>query len=146
MLSPFPLRALPTDSLIEKKLFFLRAKWSVWNEREKRFHRRPPKTATLSSSRFLSHSLQPLFLELKIFLAGRRLVKSSWQQSIQSLPSSVVSNVPSALLTLEERVFLLHDATLFSWSSQTAFERSLLCSRISCQSERQEMSLLCRIN
>ncbi len=98
----------------------------------------PP--AATQASRFLSPSLQPLFLELKIFLAGRRLVKSSWQQSIQSLPSSVVSNVPSALLTLGEKVFLLVNTTLFSnhysWLSRVAFEKSLLCSCISCQSER----------
>lgn len=122
-----------------EKLFFSRAATAS------RIHRRPPKP--LGSSRA---PLEALFLELKIFLAGRRLVKSSWQQSIQSLPSSVVSNVPSALLTLGERVFLLVCATLFfffvpGWA-EWPLKESPLFLRLLSIGERQEMSLLCRIN
>ncbi len=133
--SPLPAPLQPSLSLRKSSFFLIRSERAV---PEKRVHRRPPRP--LGSSRLLSPSLQPLFLELKIFLAGRRLVKSSWQQSIQSLPSCVVSNVPSALLTLGEQVFLLVYATLFSsffsWLSRVAFEKSLLCSCISCQLER----------
>lgn len=127
----FPLspRLCNRQSHWEKVFFF------PGTEREGRAGEARPPAAT-QASRLLSHSLQLLFLELKIFLAGRRLVKSSWQQSIQSLPSSVVSNAPSALLTLGEQVFLLVYATLFSWLSRVAFEKSLLCSCVSCQSER----------
>lgn len=106
--SPLPAHLQPSLSLRKSSFFLIRSERAVL---EKRVHRRPPRP--LGFSRLLSPSLQPLFLELKIFLAGRRLVKSSWQQSIQSLPSSVVSNVPSALLTLGEQVFLLVYTTLF---------------------------------
>lgn len=144
-LSHFPSpRAFATVTLIEKKLFFV-----IRSERavsEKRVHRQPPRP--LGSSHTLFNCC---FWSLRFFLAGRRLVKSSWQQSIQSLPSSVVSNVPSALLSfgrasLSSRLHSSFFQPLFLVEPSGLWKESPLFLRLLSIGERQEMSLLCRIN